>query len=483
MATVGTDATTIDRFLNCDYGKWGFSSKVESVSIPKGLSEETIRLISSKRQEPPWMLDFRMDAFHKWQKMAPPSWSELRHPPVDFQDMSYYSEPKPSEHAAIVDAYQRLGVDLGPPPESKPGSKPRSMAVDAVFDSTSVALTHQRELEDGGVFFRSLSQAVREFPEVVRDNLGRVVPASDNFYAALNSAVFSDGSFCYVKAGGGVSIPLSTQFRINAPETGQFERTLIVVEEGGHLTYLEGCTATAHDTNQLHAAVVELYCARNAKIDYYTVQNWYSGDQQGRGGIYNFVTKRGLCDGEKSEISWSQVETGSAITWKYPSVVLRGDGSVGKFHSVALTQNQQQADTGSKMIHLGKNTKSFIVSKGVSAGNSTNCYRGLVQIQPSAAGARNFSQCDSLLIGNKSTASTFPVIQGRNPSSRIEHEASTSKVGDEQLFYFRQRGISEDVAAAMIVSGFCREVVDQFVGEFERELPELLRMKLKGCVG
>eukprot|EP00850_Spirogloea_muscicola_P001237 SM000004S15107 [mRNA] locus=s4:1194382:1197354:- [translate_table: standard] len=471
-------------FLKRDY-KWGFVSDIESVTIPKGLSEETVRLISAKKREPEWMLEFRLRAYCHWLTMTEPTWSDNKYPHINFQDLAYYSEPKMKDKKASLDevdpellrTFDKLGISLN---EQK---RLANVAVDAVFDSVSIATTFRKELGRAGVIFCSISEAVREYPDIVRKYLGKVVPIADNYYAALNSAVFSDGSFCYIPKDTVSPMELSTYFRINASETGQFERTLIVADDNSYVSYLEGCTAPAYDKNQLHAAVVELFAGEGAEIKYSTVQNWYAGDANGAGGIYNFVTKRGLCDGKSSKISWTQVETGSAITWKYPSVVLKGDGSKGEFYSVALTNNRQQADTGTKMIHVGKNTRSRIVSKGISAGNSLNCYRGLVQIQPTAHGARNHSQCDSMLIGDQAGANTYPYIQVKDPTARVEHEASTSKIGEDQLFYFQQRGIDAEKAVGMIISGFCREVFNELPLEFAAEVNQLMSLKLEGSVG
>uniref|UniRef100_A0A0D6R7X3 Fe-S cluster assembly protein SufB n=1 Tax=Araucaria cunninghamii TaxID=56994 RepID=A0A0D6R7X3_ARACU len=474
----------IYQYLKKDY-KWGFVSDIETESLPKGLSEETVRLISAKKKEPEWLLQFRLNAYRQWLKMTEPKWSDNAYPPINFQEYSYYSAPKQKAQKTSLDevdpqlleTFQKLGIPLT---EQK---RLANVAVDAVFDSVSIATTHRKTLEAAGVIFCSISEAVHKYPELVRKYLGRVVPPADNFYAALNSAVFSDGSFCYIPKDTVSPMEISTYFRINAMETGQFERTLIVADERSYVGYLEGCTAPAYDTNQLHAAVVELYCAEGAEIKYSTVQNWYAGDEEGRGGIYNFVTKRGLCDGNNSKISWTQVETGSAITWKYPSVVLKGDNTVGEFYSVALTNNYQQADTGTKMIHVGQNSKSRIVSKGISAGKSRNCYRGLVQVQPSAHNARNFSQCDSMLIGDQAAANTYPYIQVKDPTARVEHEASTSKIGEDQLFYFQQRGIDPEKAVATIISGFCRDVFNELPLEFAAEVNQLMSLKLEGSVG
>ncbi|CAI5533109.1 unnamed protein product [Closterium sp. Naga37s-1] len=472
---------TIQQFLQRDY-KYGFVSNIENVQIPKGLTEETVRLISAKKREPEWMLEFRLSAFRQWQKMTEPEWSDNRYPKIDFQDVIYYSEPKQKETKASLDevdpellaTFDKLGISIS---EQK---RLANVAVDVVFDSVSIATTFREELAKAGVIFCSISEAVREYPDLVRKYLGKVVPVADNYYAALNSAVFSDGSFCYIPKDTISPMELSTYFRINAMETGQFERTLIVADDRSYVSYLEGCTAPSYDKNQLHAAVVELWTGEGAEIKYSTVQNWYAGDKDGVGGIYNFVTKRGLCEGKNSKISWTQVETGSAITWKYPSVVLKGDNSSGEFYSVALTNNKQQADTGTKMIHVGKNTRSRIVSKGISAGQSLNCYRGLVQVQPTAHGARNYSQCDSMLIGDNAGANTYPYIQVKDPTARVEHEASTSKIGEDQLFYFQQRGIDAEKAVGMLISGFCREVFNELPLEFASEVNQLMSLKLEG---
>jgi len=474
----------IQKMLSKPY-KYGFKTIIESDVFPKGLSEDVVRAISVKKNEPDWMLDFRLKAYRKWLTMEEPDWSDNTYPTIDYQDLSYYSAPKAVEKKNSLDevdpellrTFDKLGIPLA---EQKRLS---NVAVDAVFDSVSIATTFREELGKAGVVFCSMSEAVREYPDLVKKHLGSVVPVADNYFTALNSAVFSDGSFVYVPKGVRSPMELSTYFRINASETGQFERTLIVCEEGAYVSYLEGCTAPAYDKNQLHAAVVELSAAKDAEIKYSTVQNWYAGDDQGRGGIYNFVTKRGICQGERSKISWTQVETGSAITWKYPSVILKGDDSVGEFYSVALTNNMQQADTGTKMVHVGKNTRSRIVSKGISAGQSRNAYRGLVQVQPSATGARNYSQCDSMLIGDTAAANTYPYIQVRHPSARVEHEASTSKIGEDQLFYFQQRGVDAEDAVGMIISGFCREVFNELPLEFAAEVNQLMSLKLEGSVG
>ncbi|KAJ9566688.1 hypothetical protein OSB04_002654 [Centaurea solstitialis] len=478
------DDDPLQKFLKRDY-KWGFNQEIDSFTIPKGLSEETIRLISSRKNEPDWMLEFRLSSYHKFIQMAEPKWSDNDYPKIDFQNMCYYSEPKKKPTLNSLDEadpelikyFDKLGITLN---EKK---RLANVAVDAVLDSVSIATTHRKTLEKSGVIFCSISEAIREYPDLVKKYLGKVVPPEDNFYAALNSAVFSDGSFVYIPKDTKCPMQISTYFRINAMETGQFERTLIVAEDRSFVEYLEGCTAPSYDTNQLHAAVVELYCNEEAEIKYSTVQNWYAGDEEGRGGIFNFVTKRGICAGRKSKISWTQVETGSAITWKYPSVVLEGDESVGEFYSVALTNNRQQADTGTKMIHKGKNTKSRIISKGISAGNSRNCYRGLVQVQSRADNAKNSSQCDSMLIGDKAAANTYPYIQAKNPSARIEHEASTSKIGEDQLFYFQQRGIDYERAMAAMISGFCRDVFNELPDEFGAEVNQLMSIKLENSVG
>lgn len=474
----------ISKLLNRPY-KYGFKTYIESETFPKGLNEDVVRAISAKKGEPDWMLEFRLKAFRKWLTMEEPDWSDNKYPRIDYQNISYYSEPKMKEKKASLDevdpellrTFDKLGIPLN---EQK---RLANVAVDAVFDSVSIATTFREELGKAGVIFCSISEAVKEYPDLVRKHMGSVVPVGDNYFAALNSAVFSDGSFVYVPKGVKSPMELSTYFRINASETGQFERTLIIAEDEAYVSYLEGCTAPAYDSNQLHAAVVELSAGANAEIKYSTVQNWYAGDAEGRGGIFNFVTKRGLCHGANAKISWTQVETGSAITWKYPSVVLKGDNSVGEFYSVALTNHKQQADTGTKMVHVGKNTRSRIVSKGISAGNSVNAYRGLVQIQPTARGARNYSQCDSMLIGDQAGANTYPYIQVREPSAVVEHEASTSKIGEDQLFYFQSRGVEAEAAVGMIISGFCREVFNELPLEFAAEVNELMNLKLEGSVG
>ena len=464
----------------------GWVTDIETESLPPGLTEDTVRFISAKKGEPDWLLAWRLQALARWREMGEPSWAHLDYPPIDYQGISYYSAPKsPGDGPKSLDevdpellrTYEKLGIPL------HEQQMLAGVAVDAVFDSVSVVTTFKKQLAEAGVIFCPISEAVRHHPELVQKYLGTVVPARDNFFAALNSAVFSDGSFVYVPKGVRCPMELSTYFRINAANTGQFERTLIVADEGSHVSYLEGCTAPQRDENQLHAAVVELVALGDAQIKYSTVQNWYPGDEQGRGGIYNFVTKRGLCAGARAKISWTQVETGSAITWKYPSVVLRGDQSVGEFYSVALTRGRQQADTGTKMIHIGKDTKSTIVSKGISAVRSNNSYRGLVRIAPSADGARNHTQCDSLLIGDQCGAHTFPYIESRNPSAIVEHEATTSTVSDEQLFLCQQRGLDAEKAVSMIVNGFCKEVFRELPMEFAVEAGKLLEVSLEGAVG
>ena len=469
--------------------KEGFVTEVEQEYVPKGLNEDIIRLISSKKQEPEWLLEFRLDAFRRWQKMTPPTWGHLDLPEIDFQDIIYWAAPKkdserPTEiDPALMETFDKLGIPLHER-ETLAGVKPRTgVAVDAVFDSVSVTTTFRKTLAEKGIIFCSFSEAVREHPDLVRKYLASVVPVGDNFYAALNSAVFSDGSFCYIPKGVKCPMELSSYFRINASGTGQFERTLIVADEGSTLSYMEGCTAPMRDENQLHAAVVEIIVEKDADVKYSTVQNWYPGDENGRGGILNLVTKRGICKGSGSHLSWTQVETGSAITWKYPSTILLGDGSSSEFYSVAMTNNYQQADTGTKMIHIGRNTRSRIVSKGISAGHSQNSYRGLVKVNPGAANARNFSQCDSLLIGSDCGAHTFPVISNACPSATVGHEATTSKINEEQLFYCRQRGIPTEEAVALIVGGYTREVMNKLPMEFAVEAQKLLQISLEGSVG
>ena len=470
--------------------KWGFVTDIDMDMAPKGLNEDTVRLISARKQEPEWLLQWRLRAFAAWQTMEEPHWAMLGYPPIDYQDAHYYAAPRKKDGPKSLDevdpellrTYEKLGIPLRER-AILAGVEGSNIAVDAVFDSVSVATTFRATLAKSGVIFCPISEAVREHPELVQKYMGTVVPPSDNFFAALNSAVFTDGSFVFIPKGVACPMELSTYFRINARNTGQFERTLIICEDGASVSYLEGCTAPMRDENQLHAAVVELIAMEDAKIKYSTVQNWYPGDAEGRGGIYNFVTKRGLCRGARSKISWTQVETGSAITWKYPSCVLQGDGSVGEFYSVAVTNNRQQADTGTKMIHIGNNTSSTIVSKGISAGRSNNTYRGLVRVLPKARGARNHTQCDSLLIGDQCGAHTVPYIECRNPSGKVEHEATTSKIAEDQLFYCRQRGLSEEEAVGMIVNGFCREVLKELPMEFAVEAQKLLAVSLEGSVG
>lgn len=476
--------SSIEAIANQEY-KYGFVTDIESETIPRGLNEGIIRTISAKKNEPEWMLEWRLKAYRHWLTMTEPEWAAVSYPKIDYQDIIYYSAPKPKEKKQsldevdpqLLDTFEKLGIPLH---EQKMLA---NVAVDAIFDSVSVATTFKEKLAKEGVIFCSFSEAVHEYPELIQKYIGSVVPYTDNFYAALNSAVFSDGSFCYIPKGVRCPMELSSYFRINNAESGQFERTLIVAEEGSYVSYLEGCTAPKFDKNQLHAAVVELVALDHAEIKYSTVQNWYAGDEEGRGGIYNFVTKRGKCAGAHSKISWTQVETGSAITWKYPSCILQGDHSIGEFYSVALTNHLQQADTGTKMIHVGKNTRSRIISKGISAGRSTNSYRGLVKVLPKAENARNFSQCDSLLIGSRCGANTFPYIEVGNQTARIEHEASTSKISEEQIFYFNQRGISTEDAVNMIINGFCKEVFRELPMEFAVEATRLLGLKLEGSVG
>jgi Fe-S cluster assembly protein SufB len=474
----------IEQLANREY-KYGFVTDIEADSVPKGLNEDIIRLISEKKDEPAFMLEWRLKAFRLWQKMDEPHWPNVKYDTVDYQDIVYYSAPKQKKTVESLDeidpellrTYEKLGIPLN---EQKLFA---GVAVDAVFDSVSVATTFKGKLAELGIIFSSFSEALRNHPDLVRKYLGSVVPPTDNFFASLNSAVFSDGSFVYIPKGVRCPMELSTYFRINAADTGQFERTLIVADEGSYVSYLEGCTAPMRDENQLHAAVVELIALDNAQIKYSTVQNWYPGDKEGKGGIYNFVTKRGACRGVNSKISWTQVETGSAITWKYPSVLLQGDNSVGEFYSVALTNNYQQADTGTKMIHLGKNTRSTIVSKGISAGKSQNSYRGLVKIAQKAENARNYSQCDSLLLGDRCGAHTFPYIEVNNTSSKVEHEATTSKIEEDQIFYCNQRGLATEDAVSMIVNGYCKEVFRELPMEFAVEAQNLLAISLEGSVG
>lgn len=468
--------------------KEGFVTDIEQEFVPKGLSEDIIRMISERKREPEWLLDFRLEAFRKWQSMNPPTWGHLRLPEIDFQDIVYYAAPKSSAEASgdidpeLEKTFDKLGIPLKER-DFLAGKGRSNVAVDAVFDSVSVATTFKSALAEKGIIFCSFSEAVRDYPELVRKYLASVVPVGDNFYAALNSAVFSDGSFCYIPKGVKCPMDLSSYFRINASGTGQFERTLIVADEGSSLSYMEGCTAPMRDENQLHAAVVEIVVEAGADVKYSTVQNWYPGDAQGRGGILNLVTKRGICKGKGSHLSWTQVETGSAITWKYPSTILKGDDSSSEFYSVALTNNYQMADTGTKMLHIGKNTKSRIVSKGISAGHSENSYRGLVQMGKGADGARNYSQCDSLLIGSKCGAHTFPVIKSSNPSAVVEHEATTSKISEDQLFYCNQRGIDPEEAVGLIVNGYAKDVLQRLPMEFAVEAQKLLSISLEGTVG
>jgi Fe-S cluster assembly protein SufB len=478
----------LEKLANRDY-QYGFVTDIDADAAPPGLNEDIVRLISSKKNEPQWLLDWRLKALARFMEMlennVEPTWAKVDYPKINFQDIIYYSAPKQAKNLESLDevdpqlleTYEKLGISLN---EQKRLS---GVAVDAVFDSVSVATTFKGELEKQGIIFGSFSEAVERCPELIQQYLGSVVPVSDNFYAALNSAVFTDGSFAYIPKGVRCPMELSTYFRINAANTGQFERTLLIADEGAYVSYLEGCTAPMRDENQLHAAVVELVALDDAEIKYSTVQNWYPGDKDGVGGIYNFVTKRGACRGKRSKISWTQVETGSSITWKYPSCLLQGDDSVGEFYSVAMTNNMQQADTGTKMIHIGKRTKSTIISKGISAGRSSNAYRGLVRIQPGATGARNYSQCDSLLLGDRCGAHTFPYLEVKNASSTIEHEATTSKIGEDQLFYCRQRGISEEDAISMIVNGFCKQVLRELPMEFAVEAQALLGLSLEGSVG
>lgn len=470
--------------INSEY-KWGFVTDIEAESAPKGLNEDTVRFISAKKNEPQWLLDWRLEAFAKWKEMKEPVWANVKYPVINYQDIIYYSAPKPKVTLNSLDeidpeirkTFEKLGISLD---EQKRLS---GVAVDAVIDSVSITTTFKVKLSELGIIFCSLSEAVKEHPELVKKYLGSVVPQTDNYFAALNSAVFSDGSFVFIPKGVRCPMELSTYFRINAQNTGQFERTLIIADDNSYVSYLEGCTAPMRDENQLHAAVVELITMDNAEIKYSTVQNWYPGDKNGKGGIYNFVTKRGICMGVNSKISWTQVETGSAITWKYPSCILKGDGSIGEFYSVAVTNNHQQADTGTKMIHIGKNTKSRIVSKGISAGVSHNSYRGLVKVMKRAENARNFSQCDSLLMGDRCGAHTFPYIEVENNTAQVEHEATTSKIGEDQIFYCNQRGIDTEKAVALIVNGYCKEVLNQLPMEFAVEAQKLLAISLEGSVG
>lgn len=475
----------LEKKLNEDY-KWGFESNIEMEEFPKGLNEDIIKLISSKKNEPEWLLEFRLEAFAKWKEMSHPKWAAFEIPDIDFQDLYYYAKPKTNKEAPqslddldpeLLETFEKLGIPLQ---EQK---RITGVAVDAVFDSVSLGTTWKEDLEKAGVVFCSISEAVEKYPDLVKKYMGTVVPTTDNFYAALNSAVFTDGSFVYIPKGVTCPMDLSTYFRINAKETGQFERTLIVADEGSYVNYLEGCTAPQRDENQLHAAIVELIALDDAEIKYSTVQNWYAGDKEGKGGIYNFVTKRGLCKGRNSKISWTQVEAGSAITWKYPSCILQGDHSQGAFYSVALTNNKMLADTGTKMIHIGKNTKSTIISKGISADDSQNVYRGEVKVMPTAENARNFSQCDSMLIGQTSKADTFPYIDVKNSTATVEHEASTSKISEDQLFYLQSRGLDPEKAISLIVNGFCKDVFKTLPLEFSVEAVKLIEMKLENSVG
>ena len=475
----------IAELANKEY-KWGWVTEIDSDTFPPGLNEDIIAAISAKKEEPEWLLEWRLKAYRNWLEMVEPTWVNVNYPPIDYQAQRYYSAPKKDEDKPqsldevdpeLLRTFERLGVPI----EERKALA--GVAVDAVFDSVSVATTHKDILAKQGIIFCSFSEAVRDHPDLVKEYLGSVVPHNDNYFAALNSAVFSDGSFCYIPKGVKCPMDLSTYFRINAAQTGQFERTLIVAEEGASVNYLEGCTAPQRDENQLHAAVVEIYAKSNATVNYSTVQNWYLGDEEGRGGIYNFVTKRGKCAGDYAKISWTQVETGSAITWKYPSCILQGDNSIGEFYSVALSNKRQQADTGTKMLHLGKNTRSTIISKTISAGRGNNTYRGLVQVMPKAVNSRNYTQCDSLLIGDKCGAHTFPYIEVRNSSSNVEHEASTSKISEDQLFYCRQRGIGPEDSISMIINGYCKEVFDHLPMEFAVEATKLLEISLEGSVG
>ncbi len=470
---------------NTEY-KYGFTTDIATDSAPKGLNEDIIRFISAKKNEPEWLLEYRLKAFRHWLKMVEPTWAHVKYAAIDFQNISYYSAPKKNANDGkkledldpeLLKTFERLGIPLS---EQKRIS---GVAMDVIFDSVSIGTTHTEALEKVGVIFCSISEAVQKHPELVRQYLGTVVPYTDNFYAALNAAVFTDGSFCYIPKGVRCPLDLSTYFRINAKDTGQFERTLLIAEDDSYVNYLEGCTAPMRDENQLHAAVVELVALENAEIRYSTVQNWYTGDKEGRGGVYNFVTKRGKCAGDNSKISWTQVESGSAITWKYPSVILHGDNSVGEFYSVALTHDYMQADTGTKMIHIGRNTKSTILSKGISTGHSVNSYRGLVKVRPSAEGARNYSQCDSMLVGPRSRANTFPYIESRNKTAVIEHEASTSRLSEDQLFYLQSRGLEKEKAISLLVNGFCKDVFKHLPLEFSVEAVKLIEMKLENSIG
>jgi Fe-S cluster assembly protein SufB len=480
---------TVDQVKSVEKYKYGFVTDIDSEFAPKGLNEDIVRFISAKKEEPAWLLEWRIKAYRHWLTMDEPDWAKIGYPPIDYNDAYYYSAPKSGDEGPesldevdpeLLATYEKLGIPIH---EQEVLAGVKNVAVDAVFDSVSVATTFKETLAEHGVIFGPMSEAVKNHPELVQKYMGSVVPTADNYFAALNSAVFTDGSFVFIPKGVRCPMELSTYFRINAANTGQFERTLIIAEEGSYVSYLEGCTAPMRDENQLHAAVVELVAKDDAEIKYSTVQNWYPGDENGVGGIYNFVTKRGACRGKNSKISWTQVETGSAITWKYPSCILQGDNSVGEFYSVAITNNFQQADTGTKMIHLGKNTSSRIIAKGISAGKSQSTYRGLVKMMPKADGGRNFTQCDSLLIGKECGAHTIPYIESKNPSARVEHEATTSKIADDQLFYCRQRGIAEEEAIALIVNGFCREVLQELPMEFAVEAQKLVGISLEGSVG
>ena len=480
---------TVDQVKSVEKYKYGFVTDIDSEFAPKGLSEDIVRFISAKKEEPAWLLEWRIKAYRHWLTMDEPDWAKIGYPPIDYNDAYYYSAPKSGDEGPesldevdpeLLATYEKLGIPIH---EQEVLAGVKNVAVDAVFDSVSVATTFKETLAEHGVIFGPMSEAVKNHPELVQKYMGSVVPTADNYFAALNSAVFTDGSFVFIPKGVRCPMELSTYFRINAANTGQFERTLIIAEEGSYVSYLEGCTAPMRDENQLHAAVVELVAKDDAEIKYSTVQNWYPGDENGVGGIYNFVTKRGACRGKNSKISWTQVETGSAITWKYPSCILQGDNSVGEFYSVAITNNFQQADTGTKMIHLGRNTSSRIIAKGISAGKSQSTYRGLVKMMPKADGGRNFTQCDSLLIGKECGAHTIPYIESKNPSARVEHEATTSKIADDQLFYCRQRGIAEEEAIALIVNGFCREVLQELPMEFAVEAQKLVGISLEGSVG
>jgi len=477
----------LEEITSSEY-KWGFTSNIDTDIAPPGLSEDIVRFISAKKEEPEWMTEWRLKAYRHWKTMKEPHWGHLKYPPINYESISYYAAPKKRKEVTSLDevdpellrTFEKLGISLE---EQKRLSGVANVAVDAVIDSVSVKTTFKEKLSELGIIFCSFSEAVKEHPELVKKYVGSVVPTTDNFFAALNSAVFSDGSFCYIPKGVRCPMELSTYFRINSAGTGQFERTLIIADEGAYVSYLEGCTAPMRDENQLHAAVVEIVAHKDAEVKYSTVQNWYPGDKEGKGGIYNFVTKRGICLGNNSKISWTQVETGSAITWKYPSVILKGDNAVGEFYSIAVTNNMQQADTGTKMTHIGKNTKSTIVSKGIAAGKSNNSYRGLVRVNKGASNSRNFSQCDSLLMGNKCGAHTFPYIEVLDKSAIVEHEATTSKIGEDQIFYCNQRGIDTEKAIGLIVNGYCREVLNKLPMEFAVEAQKLLAISLEGSVG